>query len=469
MMQSTPAPTTDAEQDAGRMLAPEVYAPLLRRRGVSGTVHSGGQVYREWDSFTWLQWAQQADQMRLDARVQLAWQTRSSELRAADWTVRPADHPDGERYADLVREALGLDGRPGMMARTWGEVIDEVAWFAYYGALPFEVVWTYDAATGRIVPHDLESRIPSSIERWGDGDQLGPLVQWRRGDGPTPEPISGDRLLVFTRGKVGTDWTGNGLARAAWSPWYRRQRLIDLRTVALARLGVIAPEVQYDPQALAAMLPGLDAQTAVNKLVGDVGAADAGERVTLVTIRDALTVAWNTGSGFDPAPLLATDERETAEIYAAFGVLFLAMGMGGESSGNRSLGEMHQAVLRRMVIEDADAIRSTINGQWRDGGGLVGAICQINVRDFNPAALPMVEHQGLAPDTFAESLVDIPGLVSAGVLTPDDALEQMVRTVVGAPALSERDGRSADERTAQGAAARLMARVRAARNGVQDG
>ena len=63
MPQQTPAPTTDAEQEAGRVLAPDWLAPLLRRRGVSGTVHSGGQVYREWDRFTWLQWAQQADQM----------------------------------------------------------------------------------------------------------------------------------------------------------------------------------------------------------------------------------------------------------------------------------------------------------------------------------------------------------------------------------------------------------------------
>ena len=108
--QPTPRPTGDAERRAGAALAPPHLAPLLRKRsGVSGTVHSGGNVHREWDRFDWLQWARQADLMRLCPRVQMAWQARASELRAAEWTAVPADHPDGERYADLVRKVLGLD------------------------------------------------------------------------------------------------------------------------------------------------------------------------------------------------------------------------------------------------------------------------------------------------------------------------------------------------------------------------
>lgn len=445
-------PLTDAEQAAGEVLAPDWLAPLMRRRGVSGTVHSGGRVYREWDRFDWYEWARQADLMRLDARVQMAWQARASELRAAQWTVTPADHPEGDRYADLVRRALGLDGEVGAMRRTWGEVIDEAAWFAYYGGLPFEVVWRYDVRSGLIAPLDIEARIPSSILDWGEKGELGPLRQYQRGAGPKPEPIPGDRLLMFTRGRIGTDWTGNGLARAAWAAWYRRNRIIDLRTLALARLGVLAPEVQYDPQALRDVLGpdqgGPEVQTVIDKAVGDISAADAGERVTLVSILGALEYRWNTGEKFDPAPLIATDERETQEIYAAFGVEFLAMGMGGSSTGNRSLGEVHQSLLRRMTIEDADALRATINGHWRKGGGLVGAICQLNAPEYDPTALPTVEHQGLEPDTFADSLRDIPGLIAAGALTPDNGLEGMTRAAIGAPQLEDAEARSAAERRA---------------------
>ena len=112
-MNPIPAPLDNAEHAASEALAPEWLSPLLRRRGVSGTVHSGGRVVREWDRFGWLEWARQADLMRLDPRVQMAWQARASELRAAQWTVTPADHPDGERYAEHVRKALGLDGEPG--------------------------------------------------------------------------------------------------------------------------------------------------------------------------------------------------------------------------------------------------------------------------------------------------------------------------------------------------------------------
>lgn len=477
---SAPQPLDEAADDrVDGLLSPDYLGPLLRdRRGVSGTVHSGGQVVREWDRFGWLQWAQQADLMRLCPRVQMAWQARASELRAAEWTVLPAQHPDGERYAEIVRAALGLDGKAGMMRRSWGEFVDEAAWFAYYGAMPFEVVLRYDVATGMVVPLDIEARIPSSIESWGDDADLGPLRQWQRGAGPRPEPIPGERLLVFTRGKVGSDWTGNGLARSAWSAWYRRNRLVDLRTIALARLGVLAPEVQYDPKVLHEMFAAqassqrVDASSlaaaAINKLVDDVAAADAGERVTLVTIMDALGVQWNTAGSFDPAPLIQSDERETQEIYAAFGVEFLAMGMGGESTGNRSLGEVHSGLLRRMTIEDADAMSASLNGKWRAGGGLADMLCRLNIADYDAAAVPTIAHQGLAPDTFAESLQEIGGLVAARVLTPDNGLEAMVRGVIGAPPLSSEDERSAELRVAGGdAGARLMARMQ--RTGATNG
>jgi len=456
-------PLIDAERDVSRMLAPDALDPLTKRRGVSGTVHAGGRVVRRWDKFGWQEWARQADLMRLDARVQMAWQVRASELRAAQWTVKAADHPDGERYAEYVRRALGLDGESGAMRRTWGEFIDEGVWFAYYGALPFEVVWQYDARTGLIAPLDIESRIPSSILRWGDGDQLGPLVQYQRGDGPRPEPIPGKRLLCFTRGKLGSDWTGNGLARAAWAPWYRRDRIVDLRTIALARLGVIAPEVQYDPQLLSDMSRGNAEMPSVQSLVAEtvaqVDAVDAGQRATLVTIKGALEVAWNTAANFDPAPLIATDERETQDIYAAFGAEFLAMGMSTHSTGNRSLGEMHEGLLRRMSIEDADAMACAINGKWRPGGGLVGAVCQLNAPNYDPAAQPTVEHQGLEPDSFADSLQSMPGLIASGALTPDDGLESMTRAVIGAPML-ERE-RSTDDRQAAAQLSRSTARIMA--------
>ena len=422
-------------------------------RGVDGVRHSGGQVDRRWDRFRSVrEWAEEADRMRLDARIILAWEARASDLRSASWTVResPTGSAKAARYADIVRRALGLDGRPGLMHRTFGEFVDEAAWFAYYGSLPFEMVWRYDVRAGLACLSDAEVRIPSSILRWGDGEDLGPLTQIAYGHERQPEPIPGRKLLLFTRGRLGSDWLGQGLARAAWSAYARRSKLIDLRTVALARLGVLAPQVEYDPQRLldaVAMMTGSSGQGEARQMVQDVAQlvarVQAGDAAVLVTLRDILDVRWNTQEGFDPTPLLDTDEREIQEIYAAFGVLWLTMGTGSEGSGNRSLGEVHASMTRRQVIADADCIAATLNGRWRDGGGLVGALCELNDPDgFDETCLPTIAHQGLEVDAFAELLPSLPGLVSSGLYTPDDATEDAIRALADVPALPEDARRS---------------------------
>ena len=66
----------------------------------------------------------------------------------------------------------------------------------------------------------------------------------------------------------------------------------------------------------------------------------------------------------------------------------------------------------------------------------------------DPSKLPRLTHTGLDTDDLAESLGMLPGLVQAGLLTPDDELERAIRERLGAGDLPEDAQRSALERTA---------------------
>lgn len=455
------------------VLAPERLRELAPTYGRSGVQHSGGQVIRDWDTLTYRERAHQLDLMRLDPHVQLALGTRTVPVLGAVYKVTaPTDDPRAEMLAELVRMALGLEGRPGLMRRTFAETQAEAAWAIHYGSMVQEVIWQYVTTGGRVyaLPADLEARIPSSIDRWGEDDHLGPITQIVRGSGRRPEPMPGDKVLVYVRRQLGTDWTGEGLGRAAWSSWRRLRQIQDMRQVGAGRLGVLPPVVAWDNER--AMAAGVD---------------ESSRDATVVAVRDALlqlqsgnrgaivapswvTINWGTADNFDPTKLLAAESAEINGIHAAYGTNHTQFGIAG-NMGNRSLGETATDTMRRAAVEDADVLLAPINGVWRAGGGLVGAIAELNMPDVPAHLYPRVVATGLEPDALAEALPQLPALWGSGGLTRLDSDEDDIRSLFGLSPLPEEHRRSPAERAVAaggGLGAEMLARARS-RAGVSNG
>jgi hypothetical protein len=118
-------------------------------------------------------------------------------------------------------------------------------------------------------------------------------------------------------------------------------------------------------------------------------------------------------------------------------------------------------------VEDVEALAEAINGQWRPGGGLIGAMMALNFPSLPPHMHPRLVATGLEPDALAEALGQLPALASGGVLTLGNADEDRVRGVLGLDLLPESDYRSPVERAASGgpggAVLRAMARRAAER------
>jgi hypothetical protein len=383
--------------------------------------------------------------MLRDPHVALAAAARIVGVRAAGWTVTPSTKrtPLAERYAETVRRVLGLDGEAGMMRRKWDAVVDDATWAVYYGAAVLEVVWGYDIATGLSHPLDLEPRILSSIDMWGDdAETLGPITQRVQGYGRTPEPMPGRKVVVVSMGRQGNDWAGMGLARAMWEPWTRLHQTQAARMEGMGRLGLLPPTVTYD----ATRLGGDESTQArlVQEAVDRAAQAYRGERVVVVnmTVDGAAAITTDFAlDGYDPGPALAAEAADATAILESAGVGTLAMGVHAGPSGNRALGQVHEGMLRAFAVRDADTVAQAFNGDWRDGGGLVGAIIRMNHLDVDPGAFPSIAHTGMEADAFGEVLPLAQQLVDSGLIVPDATMRDRIRALLDVPALDpEQEG-----------------------------
>lgn len=457
------------EDTFSRSTTAEKLNIIAGRRGNTGVRHSGGAPVRPWDVLSPREWAAEADKMTLDPQVMLAIGVVFSEVLGAQWEVRAPVSGDAARdavsaeLAEHIREVFGLEGQPGLMDRPFDAILSDIVWFTYYGSMPFEVVWEpLDRRSGYSIPIDLEPRLPSSIVSWGEGSQIGPIEQmpiW----GEPCEPIAGRKALVFTLGKVGSDHLGRGLARAAWSSSVRKARLKDVMQIAFERLGQTPPFVKYDPEAVAdADLGETSHSDLISSQAQNVAKVMAGDGTVAVQIKGIAEIDWGAQDGFDGSKIIQAVADETDEIHAAMGTLFLRLGINGE--GNRSLGEVHMGLLRRSAARYASIVASTLNGVWRAGGGLVGALCELNYGVTDARLLPVLVPTGLEPVALLEALPQLPALRTAGLLTPQDSDEAAIRTALDLPVLDEE--RSTKERMDSadfGPAAPLFSAVRRAR------
>ena len=136
------------------------------------------------------------------------------------------------------------------------------------------------------------------------------------------------------------------------------------------------------------------------------------------------------------------------QIAQAFGSQFQNLGI--SDTGSRSVGEVHLSVFRRSMINVLDLFCDAINGPDRSGGGTIGRLIKYNFGIVDAAKLPMICHSGLDNDDLMESIGNnsLQPLVDSGIITPTDNLERNIRSKLGIDELSEKEERTALERTA---------------------
>ena len=425
-------------------------SPRFGARGISGTQLSGGVIAKESNAqLTGLNWVQEAEEMlRTDPIVRRSWHMLRQTLLSASWRFEPGVEGDllAEELARYANECWGFDGHSGQMITSWEDQLSYLFEFVPVGYRYAEEVYRVGPdSTGKVrvwLSHYAD-REPSTHSRWlsRDDQHLDGVMQNVVGGGKVPEPIPANKLLLLTLNRTGSNFEGVGMLRPVWWWWRTKQRVSNLMCVGLDRWAVPTPKVVVD-RAVAEQIGLTD---------GDIDAMidDAEAQAQAFISAEQSYLVENSAVKFDTyaaTPNLYADgpiniiTKCDSQIAAAFLAQFADLG--NTETGARSVGEIHLSVFRRAAINLCDLVASQVSGVDRRGGGTIGRLIRWNYGAVDPSKLPRLTHTGLDTDDLAESLAMLPGLVQAGLITPDDELERIIRAKLGAGDLPEDAQRS---------------------------
>ena len=430
-------------------------SPRFRTRGITGTQISGGVITGKEQNaqLTGLNWVQEAEEMlRTDPIIRRSWHMLRQTLLSASWRFEPGieNDPIAEELARFANEAWGFDGYSGQMSISWEDQLAYLFEFVPLGYRYAEEIYKVgpdSRGETKVWLSHYADREPSAHQKWlsRDAQQLDGVVQNTVGITYTPEPIPANKLLLLTLNKTGSNFEGVGMLRPVWWWWCTKQRVANLMCVGLDRWAVPTPKVVIDRASAESIgLSDGDIDAMINDAEAQAQAFVSAEQSYLV---ENPAVKFDT---YASAPNLYADgpiniiTKCDSQIAAAF--LSQFADLGNTETGARSVGEIHHAVFRRAAINLCDLVASAVSGVDRRGAGTIGRLIRWNYGAVDPSKLPKLTHSGLDTDDLAESLGVLPGLVQAGLLTPDNELERAIRVRLGAGDLPDDAERSAISR-----------------------
>jgi len=439
--------------------------PPLGTDGKSGTSWSGGRIsgYEQQSTLAGSQWAKQSVQMRrTDGRLAASWAVRKQTALSASWKWEAGEHGDeeSERYAAYANEAFGLDGGAGHLGCTWEEVLAQILEYVPVGFRYCERVYHY----GRDCDGELrvwvtfEDREPSAHSDWDEGpNQTLRSVQQNPPNCPRTV-IPADKLALFTHNMTGSNFEGVGADRAAWWVWKLKHHILDRVGVGVMRWSTPTVEVVVDRQAAHGDVEPEEGDS-INTAIAALRDAYLQQMEWVQSVDES--VVWHppwietktlNGPGvMDWAGLLSVINWCDAELAANYTTE--AMRLGVTETGARSVGEVHEQVLRRVVANDLDVVASVMGGPGRPGAGVIGDLIRWNFGAAADCKLPRLVHSGLEPDRLAEALPSLPALEAAGLLgaRANRSVVNMVRDAIGAEPLTDEEFAALNSMPATGA------------------
>lgn len=433
------------ESSQGNKPGPTRQKPI----GRSGTVNSRGFIEdREFNNR--LRWPLNLDEYdkmrRTDPTIQWMLRLVSTPIRAALWSIEPPDNPTPEEMEAtcFARHAIFEEMDGG-----WDEHLRQLLTYLDFGHSVFERSAEMREVEFDVDPEEagddplhvereafvlaaLDPRLQRTIQRWEiDPNETKRLVQIKQwlADGHTPSvtEIDADRLVIYVHDKEGDDWRGVSLLRSAWKSWFTKSELQNLEAIAFERSAGFP--VVYPPSDASD-----DDLTSVEEMLKKV---KQGENV------------W----ALMPGPKQKTGRGVEGEAEA-----WLMEDLAINASGGQATD--YGAAIGRYDLEMAKNVMASF---MELGQKEVGARATADVQQ-DPYYQALTAHVGYIEDTFSEAvlrpLIDwnytlnryprlvcsklqaknaeviaaaIKGLVEAGVMQPDEPLEDFVRDLLDAP------------------------------------
>jgi len=434
-------PTLPAESSNGR--PPTQQAPT----GRSGTVNTRGFIEdREFNNR--LRWPLNLDEYekmrRTDPTVQWMLRLVSTPLRAALWSVEPPENPSPVELeaACFAQHAIfsELDGG-------FDEHLRQALTYLDFGHSVFErsaelrpVEFDVDVDEGdpfhvkrdAFVLAALDPRLQRTVQRWNvdsaEPKRLVNIKQWLAdGHEPSVTTIDADRLVLYVCDKEGDDWRGVSLLRSAWKSWFTKSELQNLEAIAFERSAgfpVVYPPTDADDDDL----------TSVEEAIKKV---KQGENVWMIMpgpkqlpsrggsqpaeewLVEDLAINASAGQAADFGAAIGRYDLEMAKnVMASF------MELGQKEVGARATADVQQDPYYQALSAHASYIEDTFSE------AVLRPLCDWNYTLERYPRLVCSKLQARNAEVIATA---IKGLVEAGVMQPDEPLEDFVRDLLDAP------------------------------------
>jgi hypothetical protein len=357
------------------------------------------------------------DQMRRsDGTVRSTLRLFKTPILSARWFMVPAsDSTRDKNVADFIWKNLTL-----WMSSSWPQFLTESLLMLDFGYYAFEKVFDMaenvpaaaadPSARGKVVWQKLAPRHPMDIQEWLYDANGGPdgirTLSGTTGPSNSSAPIfiPIDKLLVFTFDKEGGDMGGISALRSAYMHWYYKNNLYKIDAIQKERHGIGVPIIQLPP----------NFNDADKQLADQIGRnLRTNERAHVV-----LPPNWEIiFAKLEGQPVSALDSVKHHDLQIQKNIL--AQFMNDDAAQN-----MPEAFLKSTRYV-ADIVTDVINKY---------AIPQLVDYNWSRVGYPQLKARRIGENvdwrTFSMAVRNFTG---AGVIKPDDPLEDMVRDEMDLP------------------------------------
>lgn len=327
---------------------------------------------------------------------------------AARWFVEPkSDKKRDENAAEFVWKCL-----TEYMSISWPQVLTEALLCADFGYYMFEKVWEERVIEGqkRMVLAKLAPRHPMDVKEWkydSHGGPAGVVMYGTEISGPIAEvyiPI--DKLLVFTFDREAGNVEGISVLRSAYKHWYFKEQLYKIDAIQKERHGIGIPVIKLPSNFNA------EDKVAANDLGRNLR---TNERAHVVLPPNwELIFAKMEGHMVDAIKSIEMHDRAIRENVLA-----------GFLDSSNTTKEEDQVLFLKATRFIADIICDTFN---------LYLIPQLMEFNFERVGTPRLRARRIGEQADWRTLsFAIRNLVGAGIIRPDDRLEEWIREEMDLP------------------------------------
>ena len=336
-------------------------------------------------------------------------------MLAARWYIEPAS----QKSADKKIAEFIWDNLTKWMTSSWTELLNEILLMLDYGYYTFEKV--FEVVEDQVRWRKFAARHPLDVMRWEFDEHGGPKGAWYQGLNPAYEEyfVPMWKMALFTFDKEAGDVTGTSVLRPAYKHWFIKENMYKIDAIQKERHGIGIPVIKLPP----------NFDESDRKLADEMGRnlrTNEKAHIVLPPMWDIMMLKLE-GNMVNP---IATAEHHNEQI----GQSVLAQFLQPSASASGSTQENMQQLFLKAIRYVADIVRDVIN-----------KYCIPQIVNWNWG--PDVEYPELRVRRIGDTVdwrtisFAIRNFVGAGIIRPDQPLEDWLRNEMDLPAADESTSR----------------------------